>query len=751
MALVETLPEALDAELKKQAGPVHVAVSADLGLDGKYAEEWLVVTDDRLRVFAASGKPPAPRLDLDLAAIKKPVVDALIGGGALLVTVDDCSIEVIRYSNACQNKFSRVARYLADLDKYREAVAKGETKEKPVIEPDADDRKRCPTCHLLLPEGTKVCPACLNKGKVMLRLVKYLKPYWRQTVFVWATMIIGLAMGLIPPYLTRPLMDRVLVPTSEKTPHERLALLGWLVLGLLMSQLAGQAISIIRARTLVKLGTRLSHDLRVQLYSHLQFMSLRFFQKHPVGAMITRVTQDTQSLESVIVDGMQYLVVNILTLVGIGVVLFVMNWKLTLLVLIPVPVVIVLSGKFWHRVMSMWHRYWHYRSRLTASVSDSLSGARVVKVFAKEQEEVARFNNHSALLQTTDMAAEQTWTTLFPILWFITSTGQILVWYVGGRQVIGEGMTLGTMMTFLAYLGMFYGPLQFLSRIADWLARSLTSAERIFEILDTESDVREAQDATPMPALTGHVEFKDVTFGYEPNKAVLKNVTLDVKPGEMIGLVGKSGAGKSTVVNLVCRLYEVNQGEIFADGINLKKIKQRDLRSQIGVVLQDTFLFNGTIAENIGYARPDASREDIMLAAEAANAHDFIVNKTDGYDTKVGERGQLLSGGERQRVAIARAILHNPRILILDEATASVDTDTEKQIQEAIARMVRGRTTFAIAHRLSTLRNANRLVLLKDGEVAEIGTHQELMDKNGEFRRLVELQKEMSSIMEVGK
>jgi len=509
-------------------------------------------------------------------------------------------------------------------------------------------------------------------------------------------------------------------------------------------------VGILRGRLLVKLGTRISHDLRVQIYSHLQVLSLQFYQKHPVGAMIARVTQDTQSLESVLVDGVQHLVVNVLTLIGVGVVLFTMNWQLTLLVLIPVPVVVYVSGKFWHHVRSLWHRFWHHRSSLTAAVSDTLSGARVVKVFAKEGEEIDRFSGKSEALRAADLDAEQTWTTFFPILWFITSTGSLLVWYVGGRQVIGGSMTLGTMMTFLAYLGMFYGPLQFLSRIADYLARSLTSAERVFEILDSDPEIKDPEDAVPMPAIQGHVVFRNVTFGYESHKPVLKNICLDVKPGEMIGLVGKSGAGKSTMANLICRLFEVQQGEILVDGVDIRKIRQRDLRARIGVVLQDTFLFNGTIAENIAYANPAATREEIMEAAKAANAHDFIIEKSEGYDTRVGERGQLLSGGERQRVAIARAILHNPRILVLDEATASVDTDTEKQIQEAIARMVRGRTTFAIAHRLSTLRNASRLVLLKDGEISEIGSHRELMDQKGEFYRLVEMQKEMSSVMGVG-
>jgi ATP-binding cassette subfamily B protein len=328
----------------------------------------------------------------------------------------------------------------------------------------------------------------------------------------------------------------------------------------------------------------------------------------------------------------------------------------------------------------------------------------------------------------------------------VISTGTVITWYVGGRQVVGDEMSLGTLITFLAYLGTFYGPLQFLSRLADWLARALASAERIFEIIDSDPDVPEAEEPVPMPRIDGRVSFDDVTFGYDRHKPVLRNVGLDVAQGEMIGFVGHSGAGKSTTINLICRFYDVNEGRILIDGVDIRKIPQQDLRSQIGVVLQDTFLFSGTICDNIGYAKPGATVEEIMAAAKAANAHDFICQKPDGYDTQVGERGQSLSGGERQRISIARAILHNPRILILDEATSSVDTDTEKQIQDAIARLIKGRTTFAIAHRLSTLRNANRLVVLKEGKVEEVGTHDELMEKKGEFYRLVGMQQEMSQI-----
>jgi ATP-binding cassette subfamily B protein len=399
----------------------------------------------------------------------------------------------------------------------------------------------------------------------------------------------------------------------------------------------------------------------------------------------------------------------------------------------------------------MWPRWWHYRGRLNAVLNDTLSGVRVVKAFAQEEREIGRFLPRSKDLALAGIAAEQTWMTVFPILSVVTGTGSLLVWYVGGRRLLAQEISLGMLVTFIAYLQMFYGPLQFLNRTGEWLSRALASAERVFDILDSEPDVQEAEDPAPMPRLEGRVEFQNVTFGYDKHKPVLKNIDLDVAPGEMIGLVGQSGAGKSTTINLVCRFYDVNGGQILIDGVDIKKIPQQDLRSQIGVVLQDTFLFNGTISDNIGYARAGATREEIMAAAKAANAHDFIVQKPDGYDTQVGERGQSLSGGERQRVSIARAILHNPRILILDEATSSVDTDTEKQIQDAIARLIKGRTTFAIAHRLSTLRNADRLVVLKDGKIHEVGTHDELIEKKGEFYRLVDMQQEMSRITAIAR
>jgi ATP-binding cassette subfamily B protein len=461
------------------------------------------------------------------------------------------------------------------------------------------------------------------------------------------------------------------------------------------------------------------------------------------------VTQDTHELESVLTIGAQFFVANLLTLAGIIVILCWIDWWLFLQVMIPIPVVLVLSRVFWKRIETTWPRWWHYRSLLFAVLNDTLMGVRVVKAFAQEEREIARFNPRSADVAEAGMVAERTWMTMFPILTFITGLGALFVWYLGGRQVLTGGVTLGTLLTFIAYLSMLYGPLEFLNRVTEFLGRSLAAAERVFEILDTAPDVPDVDRPVSMPRIEGRVEFRDITFGYDAHKPVLHEITLTVEPGEMIGLVGHSGAGKSTTINLLCRFYDVNDGQICIDGVDIRKITQRDLRSQIGVVLQDTFLFNGTIAENIGYARSAATLEEIMAAAKAANAHDFIATKPDGYDTVVGERGNALSGGERQRISIARAILHDPRILILDEATSSVDTDTEKQIQDAIARLIQGRTTFAIAHRLSTLRNADRLVVLKEGKIQEVGTHDELLESKGEFHRLVQMQQEMSKIKAV--
>jgi ATP-binding cassette subfamily B protein len=464
---------------------------------------------------------------------------------------------------------------------------------------------------------------------------------------------------------------------------------------------------------------------------------------------MSRTDHDTSRIQSFLTDGVQFVIVNLLQVVGIAVILFALSWKLALWVMLPAPLVLIASGFIWRFVMGMFRRLWERVGKLSAFLNDSISGVRVVKAFGQEEREKGRFDERNVAVYESLLQAERTWIIFHPIINLIIGSGGIIVWYAGGLGVIFKEMTVGTFVAFHMYLMMFYGPLQIVTRLNQWLTSSLTAAERVFEVLDVEPEVKEAEKPVPVDVLKGRVELKDVTFGYEKFKPVLKDISFTIEPGEMVGLVGHSGAGKSTTINLVCRLYDVDEGELLIDGEDIRKLNLADLRRQIGVVLQETYLFSGRVAENIAYARPEASREEVLEAAAAANAHDFIMRMPDGYDSEVGERGKKLSVGEKQRVAIARAILHNPKILILDEATSSVDTQTEQQIQLALARLVKDRTTIAIAHRLSTLRNAHRLVVLDKGEVKEMGTHDELLAKRGIYHKLVTAQTEMAEIVAV--
>jgi len=721
--------------------PVRLSVEADLLPDGTFGRELLVVTDAKLRVVTEDGAGARVRLEVPLAGLQSPKAETVVGGGVMEVFQDSLRIELVRYSAARIPRFTTAAKLL-------EKWLKGEEAKIPPVE-----EQRCPRCGLPLEKGSKVCPACLPKSRTLRRLVAYLRPCWKAALALSLVAMGSTAVGLVPPYLQKPLMDLVLAPPPEaaRPLGDRLSLLGFLVLVLIAVHVLRSVAGVVQGWLAAWLGNRITHDIRCHLYRHLQYLSLRFYDKRELGGVISRVNQDTGQLQAFLVWGTQDLAMDFLLLVGISVMLFRLNWVLALVVFVPAPIVMVLSAAFWVRIRYYMHRFFHRWGRLNALLSETLTGFRIVKVFAQEPREIARFNSRSRDLATTGVQAERVWSTLFSGLSLLILVGTLLVWYIGGRSVLFKRMSLGDLVAFMTYVFMFYQPVQSLSMLMNWASRSLTAAERVFEVLDSRPEIEEAADALPMPRIEGHVEFRSVTFGYEPHRPVLKGVSFDVRPGEMIGLVGQSGAGKTTTINLLCRFYDADEGDILIDGVPIRKLRVEDLRQQLGVVPQDTFLFSGTVAENISYAKPGATREEIVRAAKVANAHDFILRKPDGYETYLGEGGQGLSAGEKQRLAIARAVLHNPRILVLDEATSQVDVETEKQIQTAIARLIQGRTTFAIAHRLATLKNADRLIVLKEGGVAEIGTHDELLAKEGEFSRLVKTYQEISKVRAVAR
>ncbi|MEA3399637.1 MAG: ABC transporter transmembrane domain-containing protein [Armatimonadota bacterium] len=717
---------------------VRLCAEADLRPDGRFGREWLVVGESRLWVVSDGDAAPSARLELPLEELGEPKARTLVGGGALEVSRNGERMELVRYTASRSARFGAAAQVLG---KWLE----GEEAEVP-----EEEQRYCPRCGMPLAEGTKVCPACLPRTRTLRRLIGYLAPRWKPAVGLALMALVHTGLGLVPPYLQKPLMDEVLAPKGEQRPlDERLRLLGLLVLALLVAHVLMAVISALRNWLVAWLGNRISHDIRVGLYQHLQFLSLGFYDKRQMGTVISRVNQDTGRLQEFLVWGSQDLVTNLLLIVGISGMLLAMNAKLALFVFLPAPIVILLSTTVWRRIRHYMHKFFQRWSRLNAVLNESLSGLRVIKAFAQEPRHIDDFRTRSDELAISGTGVERVWSILFSGLSLVMMLGTLLVWYVGGREVLFGPMTLGTLMVFLTLVGMFYQPLRFMSMLLNWASRSLAAAERVFEVLDTAPEVDEAEDAVPMPDIQGRVEFRDVTFGYEPHRPVLKGISYEVAPGEMIGLVGHSGAGKTTTINLLCRFYDVDEGQILIDGEPISKIRLEDLRQQIGIVPQDTFLFAATIAENIAYAKPGATKEEIITAARAANAHEFILKKPDGYETLLGEKGQGLSAGEQQRLAIARAVLHDPAILILDEATSQVDVETEKGIQEAIQRLVEGRTTFAIAHRLSTLKYADRLIVLKEGEIAEMGTHDELLAAEGEFHRLVQTYQEISTVRAV--
>jgi len=728
---IEKLPRDVDHKLnavKPREEEVRIQVATDMAGQERFEERWLVVTDQRLLFLHANGGNGLVQMPMN--AVKNARVEALVGGGRLEVEQEQGEPAHVYYSNSLAPKFAEVAEGIKQLSTGQDLNLPAEL-----------ERSRCDQCGRMLPEKDGICPACIKKRDTLRRLITYVMPYRFRAIVLVLLTIGATFLGLVPPYLVKHIIDDVL------TLGAGFDLLLLLVGGLLAINILTWGGEVVRRWLNTWVGFRAVEDLRAELYRALQYLPLRFYEKRKVGAMISRMTNDSDLVEIYLLFDIPFIFSNALMVVGILVLLFYMNWELTLYVLLPVPPIIIGSSLIWSRLQGYWRRWSAKWSRLSSHLNESITGIRVIKAFAQEQRESRRFDSRNRALQDVSVSAERSWLVFFMVTSFFMSFGAFFVWYFGGRQILYQKLMLGELMAFISYLWMLYRPLKWFGDFYSFMVRAFAGAERIFEVIDARSEPFADPDAVPVPRLEGRVTFRDASFGYDPGKIVLRDVDLDVQPGEMIGLVGKSGVGKSTMINLICRFYDVTRGGLEIDGIDIRKIRLEDLRSQIGLVAQQSFLFNDTIAENIRYGKQNATFEEILRAARAANAHEFIITKPDGYDMVVGEQGNKLSGGEKQRLAIARAILHDPKILILDEATSSLDTQTEKKIQEAIARLIEGRTTFAIAHRLSTLRSADRLVVLDGGKIAEVGTHAELMARERIFYNLVKTQQQTSAVM----
>jgi ATP-binding cassette, subfamily B, bacterial len=729
------LPAAVRSRIEESFGgePVQLYGLADLDHTLQLKESWLALGPRHV----ALARPDA-RGAWDVQAVERRRIRAVQDAPglsantlSLLGAPNDPPLAVVRYTQRQRGAFENI-RFVLEEALHGRTVG-------------SDNADRVYAEAVARPVRDAQALVANRRTAVILRLLAYLKPYRTQLTLGFSAAAVITLVSLVPPYLAGYVIDQVVRPAQagglDRSVASRIAWMAVSAMAVLF--VVREAAALVRLRLMSVLGEWVARDLRAELYEHIQRLSLAFFSRKKTGSLITRVTADTDRLWDFLAFGVVDVSLSAVMLLGLSVVLLVLDWRLGLVMTVPVPFFIY--AIYWHgeSLQKLFIRAWRKWSRVTDVLSDTIPGIRVVKAFNQEGREIVRFDERNDDVTDEFNRIHRTWTTFWPALMFFVHATTVLVWMFALPRLLGEGSPLsaGVFVSFLLYATMFINPIEMIGQMARTMNRATSSAHRVFEVLDSKPEVQDGPAPVRLTPVQGRVTFENVTFAYDGVRQVLRSISFDVAPGELIGLVGPSGGGKSTVVNLIARFYDVSGGVVRIDGVDVRALDTGHYREQLGMVLQDPYLFHGTVLENIRYGLPDASLGEAIAAAKAANAHDFICKLGQGYDTVVGERGHTLSGGERQRVSIARAILHNPRILILDEATSSVDTETEREIQEALERLIAGRTVFAIAHRLSTLRRASRLFVLEDGKLAEAGTHRELLGKHdGIYRRLYELQ-----------
>ena len=573
------------------------------------------------------------------------------------------------------------------------------------------------------------------------RLVGYLGPYWKPLVATCILLVLQTGLSLLPPLFQREIVDQVIGgrdPSAQRLGMMVVGMMG--VYGLLaLAEFGDQFLR-------HALGERFLFDLRVRIYDYLQRLSLSFFERTSTGELMSRVTNDVNALEQFVTHGVILTTVDLMRLVGASAVLMVLDWRLALVVLLPVPLIALGLRRFNRHVRPIYRRVRDRMGDINTRLQDDLAGIRVVQAFGQEDAELERFRSVSEGYYQERVSAIRAWAAFFPGISFVAAAGGVLVLGIGARMIIGGQLSLGTLVAFLSYMASFYDPIRRLADVDNTFQQAIAAADRIFELLDEKVDIRDTPDAITLNQIKGDVVFHDVHFHYGEGDEVLHDIDFHIAPGQVVALVGPSGAGKTSIANLLCRFYDPTHGHILVDDHNLRQVQLRSLRRHVAVVLQDTFLFNATVRENLLYGKPDASERELIAAAEAACAHEFIEQMPGGYDTEIGERGVKLSGGQRQRLALARAILADPRILILDEATSSVDAEAEYLIQQALEKVMQGRTSLVIAHRLSTIRNADKIIALHDGKISEVGNHDELLAHGGLYSQLYQRQLELAAM-----
>lgn len=697
------------------AESIVATLKCDLSSPGTYGESFVCALEDSICSVGSDGA----FLRKKYSEIEDVYTQNFVSSGSIILKCAEGEVVLSYFTLAVSANvewFLRIARKL---------IAGGEPQPEDFVLREKDDF------------------SYINNGrkKLFFRVMSYLPRYKKHLSQMILIIIIATLINLVPPYLTGTVLYDEVLNINGKFAGQIIPL----VLVLVMISATTVFLGILQGRIGAEMSGNIIYDIKTEVFSSMQKLGMSFFTSKRTGNLMNRINSDALDIQYFLNDGLPNFIINGLTICAVGLFLFIKNPLLSIAVLIPVPLIALIIKKSSRVFKKLKWRTWRSSSNMNSAINDTFLGVRVVKAFGKEEREIKRFSETSNKLYENRIKEGIASARVFPLLTWIMTLGSLAVWGLGGGQVMYGKLTFGELMTFVAYLSLLYNPVNFMVKTFDWWTNCMNSAQRIFEVIDRKTDVPEAENPIKIERMKGDIELKNVTFAYEPNRTVLKNVSFKVKPGEMIGLVGHSGAGKSTITNIITRLYDVNDGQVLIDGIDVKKISFTSLHSNIGMVLQETFLFSGTVAENISYGKPTATIEEIILAAKKAHAHEFISALPDGYDTLIGRGGADLSGGEKQRISIARAILMDPAILIFDEATSSLDTKTEQQIHEAMQALIKGRTTIAIAHRFSTLKNANRLIVVENGCIVEEGTHQELFNKpDGVYSAMAK--KQMDSI-----